>query len=120
MQIYPIKNDADYQRALKEIAPYFDNPPADNDPVWDSVDVMVTLIEEYEKRHFPRADNATAIDAIQFFMDQKGLTPKDLVPCIGQLNRVYEILSGKRHLTLPMIRRLNAVLGIPLDFLVRA
>lgn len=120
MQIYPIRNDADYRRALKEIEPYFDNPPADDDPVWDSVDVMATLIEEYEKRHFPLADNATAIEAIRFYMDQKGLTPKDLVPCIGQLNRVYEILAGKRRLTLPMIRKLNEIFGIPLDFLVRA
>ena len=53
-------------------------------------------------------------------MDQKGLTPKDLIPCIGQLNRVYEILAGKRRLTLPMIRKLNEVFGIPLEFLVRA
>ena len=59
MQIYPIRNDADLQRALDEIEPYFDNPPAEDDPVWDSVDVMVTLIEEYEKRHFPLIDNAT-------------------------------------------------------------
>lgn len=64
---------ANHQRALKEIAPYFDNPPADNNPVWDCVDVMATLIEECEKHHFPLADNATAIDTIQFFMDQKGL-----------------------------------------------
>lgn len=81
---------------------------------------MVTLIEEYERRHFPLFDHATALDAIRFYMDQEGLTPKDLVPCIGRLNRVYEILAGKRRLTLPMIRRLNEIFGIPLDFLVRA
>lgn len=120
MQIYPIKNDADYQRALKEIEPYIDNPPIEGDSDWDAVDVMATLIEEYEKRHFPLLDNATAIDAIRFYMDQKGLVPKDLVPCIGRLNRVYEILAGKRHLTLPMIRKLNDLFGIPLEFLVRA
>ncbi len=119
MQIYPIRNDADLQRALNEIEPYFDNPPAEDDPVWDSVDVMATLIEEYEKRHFPLIDNATALDAIRFYMDQKGIAPKDLVPCIGRLNRVYEILAGKRRLTLPMIRRLNELFGIPLEFLIR-
>ena len=80
---------------------------------------MATLIEEYEKRHFPLIDNATAVDAIRFYMDQKGLTPKDLIPCVGRLNRVYEILAGKRRLTLPMIRKLNKLFGIPLEFLVR-
>ena len=91
MQIYPIKSEADYRRALKEIEPYFDNPPSEDDPVCTAVDVMITLI-----------------------------VPKDLVPCIGQPNRVYEILSGKRRLTLPMIRKLHEAFGIPLDFLVRA
>ena len=119
MNIFPIKDDVDYHRALSEIAPYFDNPPSDEDPVWDSVDVMATLIEEYEKRHFPLIDNATAVDAIRFYMDQKGLTPKDLIPCVGRLNHVYEILAGKRHLTLPMIRKFNKLFGIPLEFLVR-
>ena len=120
MQIYPIKSEADYRRALKEIEPYFDNPPSEDDPVCTAVYVMITLIEEYERRHYPLLDNATAIDAIRFYMDQKGLVPKDLVPCIGQPNRVYEILSGKRRLTLPMIRKLHEAFGIPLDFLVRA
>ena len=119
MQIYPIRTETDYQRALAEIEPYFGKPPRDDDPVWDSVDVMATLIEEYEKRHFALADNANAVEAIRFCMDQKGLTPKDLIPCIGRLNRVYEILAGKRRLTLPMIRKLNESFGIPLEFLVR-
>ena len=119
MNIFPIKDDADYHRALSEIAPYFDNPSSDEDPVWDSFDVMATLIEEYEKRHFPLIDNATTVDAIRFYIDQKGLTPKDLIPCVGRLNRVYEILAGKRHLTLPMIRKFNKLFGIPLEFLVR-
>lgn len=119
MNIFPIKDDADYHRALSEIAPYFDNPPSDKDPVWDFVDVMATLIEEYEKRHFPLIDNATAVDAIRFYMDQNRLTPKDLIPCVGRLNRVYEILAGKRRLTLPMIRKFNELFGIPLEFLVR-
>lgn len=66
MQIYPIHSQADYERALKEIAPFFDNPPADDDPIWDSVDIMVTRIEEYEKQHFPLADTVTAVDAIHF------------------------------------------------------
>ena len=50
MNIFPIETDDDYRRALSEIEPYFDNPPSDEDPVWHSVDVMATLIDEYEKR----------------------------------------------------------------------
>ncbi len=80
MNIFPIETDDDYRRALSEIEPYFDNPPSDEDLVWDSVDVMATLIDEYEKRQFPLSDNASAVDAIRFYMDQKGLTPKDLIP----------------------------------------
>jgi HTH-type transcriptional regulator/antitoxin HigA len=60
------------------------------------------------------------VAAIRFRMEQSGLTPKDLVPMIGRLNRVYEVLSGKRPLTLSMIRRLHQQLGIPAESLIGA
>lgn len=120
MQIFPIRNDADYERAIKEVEPYFDNPPPEGDPLCDVIDVMLTLIDAYQWQKHPIIDNTNAIDAIRFYMDQNGLTPKDLVPCIGRINRVYEILSGKRKLTLPMIRRLHDAFGIPLESLVKA
>lgn len=120
MQIYPIKTEADYRRALAEIEPYFDNPPPDTDPVWDSVDVMATLIEAWERRHHRLADAATAADAIRFCIDQKGMTLEDFVPCIGTLERVRDVLEGRRGLTLPMIRKLHAAFDIPLEVLVRA
>lgn len=58
------------------------------------------------------------MEAIKFRMEQGGLTVKDLVASIGRSNRVYEVLTGKRELTLPMIRRLHKNLGIPVESLV--
>jgi HTH-type transcriptional regulator/antitoxin HigA len=89
-----------------------------NTPEDDRIDVLATLVEAYEARHFPM-DLADPIDAIKFTMEQKGLTPKDLEPMIGRLNRVYEILSGKRPLTLPMIWCLHEALGIPAEALIK-
>ncbi|MNS89153.1 Antitoxin HigA [compost metagenome] len=78
---------------------------------------MVLLIEAYEKKHYP-IDPPDPIEAIKFRMEQSGLTAKDLQPAIGQINRVYEILNGKRKLTIPMIRNLNKQFHIPLESLL--
>ena len=84
----------------------------------DRLDVLVTLVEAYERKHFP-LDLPEPVDAIRFQMDQDGLTPRDLVPMIGQLNRVYEVLNRKRPLTLRMIWNLHEQLGIPLESLIK-
>jgi HTH-type transcriptional regulator / antitoxin HigA len=81
-------------------------------------EALVTLIEAYEAKHFPISP-PDPIDAIRFRMDQGGLTVKDLVPYIGPLNRVYEVLSGKRSLSLNMIRRLSEGLHIPAEVLIK-
>ena len=78
---------------------------------------MCTLIEAYERKHYPIGP-PDPIDAIKFSMDQQGLSPKDLQPMIGRLNRVYEVLAGKRPLTMAMVRRLHAQLGIPAESLI--
>ncbi len=85
-------------------------------PEGERLDVLATLVEAYER--FPM-DLPDSIQAIRFSMEQKGLTAKDLVPMIGQINRVYEVLNGKRPLTLQMIRRLHHKLGIPAESLIR-
>jgi HTH-type transcriptional regulator/antitoxin HigA len=79
----------------------------------------LTLIAAYEAAHFP-VDLPDPVEAIRFRMEQAGLTPKDLAPLFGRLNRVYEVLSGKRPLTLAMIRKLHDRLGIPAECLIRA
>jgi HTH-type transcriptional regulator/antitoxin HigA len=87
-------------------------------PQGDRLDVLVTLIEAYEKKHHP-LELPDPVEAIKFRMEQSGFTPKYLVPMIGQINRVYEVLNRKQPLTLQMIRRLHRDLGIPAESLIR-
>ena len=116
MDIKPIKNDADYQAALKEIESLM---MAESDsPEGEKLDVLVTLIEAYEAKHFPM-DLPDPVAAIKFEMERKGLTVKDLEPMIGKSNRVYEVLNHKRSLTLKMIWKLNRELGIPAESLIK-
>ena len=84
----------------------------------DRLDILVTLVEAYERQHFP-LDLPDPVEAIKFAMEQKGLAAKDLVPYIGQANRVYEVLNRKRPLTLAMVWKLHAGLGIPAESLIR-
>ncbi|MTW22828.1 helix-turn-helix domain-containing protein [Allochromatium palmeri] len=116
MDIQPIKTESDYQAALREIeclmTAEFDTPEGER------LDVLVTLVEAYEQRHFP-LDLPDAVEAIRFHMEQKGLAAKDLEPMIGRSNRVYEVLNRKRPLTLKMIWRLHRDLGIPAESLIR-
>lgn len=119
MKIHPIKNDDDYRAALKSVSALFDDPPVPNSPAGDRFDVMVTLIEAYEAKHFPM-DLADPVDAIKFRMEQAGLTVKDLQPAIGRSSRVYEVLNGKRKLSLTMIRHLSLMFGIPVESLVHS
>lgn len=118
MDIRPIHTDTDHQAALRELSAYFDNEPEPGTPDGDRFEVLLTLVEAYEAKHFP-IDLPDPIEAIKFRMEQAGLTPKDLVPAIGRLNRVYEILARKRPLTLNMIWRLHSTLGIPAESLIR-
>ena len=116
--IRPIRTDADYRAALALVAPYFDNEPeVDSDP-GAHFEAMLTLIEAYEAKHYPMSP-PDPIEAILFRMEQQGLKPKDLEPMIGQMNRVYEVLNGKRKLTMAMVWRLHIGLGIPAESLIR-
>jgi HTH-type transcriptional regulator/antitoxin HigA len=78
----------------------------------------VTLVEAYERQHYP-IDFPDPIEAIKFRMEQQGLTVEDLVPVIGRKNRVYEILAGKRPLTLRMIEGLHSSFSIPAESLIK-
>ena len=116
MNIKPIKTDADYQQSLNEIEGLM--MAKENTPEGEKLDVLVTLVEAYEAKHFP-LDLPDPVAAIKFEMERKGLTIKDLEPMIGKSNRVYEILNGKRPLTLKMIQRLHKTLGIPAESLIK-
>ena len=117
MNIHPIRTKADYKRALREVSAYFDDEPEPGSADGDRFEILTTLVEAYEAKHFP-IDAPDPIEAIRFRMEQGGLTVKDLVPSIGQSNRVYEVLNRKRGLTLEMIRNLHRNLGIPAESLI--
>ena len=116
MDIKPIRKNADYKKALKEIEKLMGAVPESQ--AGEKLDVLVTLVEAWERKHFPM-ELPDAVDAIKFEMEQKGLTVKDLEPMIGRSNRVYEVLSRKRPLTLKMIVRLHRQLNIPAECLIR-
>ena len=119
MNIHPIRTDKDYKAALRELSAYFDDEPLPGTEEGDRFEILATLVESYEAKHFP-IEAPDPIEAIRFRMEQGGLTVKDLVPSIGQPNRVYEVLSRKRGLTLEMIRNLHRNLGIPAESLIGA
>jgi HTH-type transcriptional regulator/antitoxin HigA len=116
--IRPIHNEEDYRAALKNVSALFDNEPEPGTPEGDYFDIMITLIEAYEAKQFP-LDLPNPIDAIKFRMEQSGLSAADLAPAIGRTNRVYEVLNGKRALTLPMIWKLHELFGIPAESLIK-
>jgi HTH-type transcriptional regulator/antitoxin HigA len=119
MDIRPIRSEADYLQALQTVEPYFDHEPDPDSNEGARFDVLITLIEAWERKHHPVLP-PDPIAAIRFRMEQQGLGVADLEPMIGQRNRVYEVLAGRRSLTLPMIRRLHAQLGIPAEVLIGA
>ena len=93
MNIKPIRNDDDLRAAFAHLESVFQ--ALEGSPEADEMEVLVALIESYENKHYPIGP-ADPVEAIKFRMEQGGLTPKDLVPAIGRLNRVYEILARKR------------------------
>ena len=116
MEIRPIKTEADYKATLKEIEGLMFAEAGS--PQGDRLDVLVTLVEAYEREHYP-IDFPDPIEAIKFRMEQQGLSVEDLVPVIGRKNRVYEVLARKRPLTLRMIEGLHETFSIPAESLLK-
>jgi HTH-type transcriptional regulator/antitoxin HigA len=116
VDIKPIRTKTDYRDALKQIESLMTAKA--NSPEGDRLDVLATLVEAYERTHFPM-DLPDAVDAIKFRMEQSGLTVKDLEPVIGRKNRVYEVLTRRRTLTLRMIEGLHTKFGIPAESLLK-
>jgi len=117
MNIHPIHTEADYRSALRDVSALMETDPDPGSPEGDRLDILATLVQAYEARHFPIAA-PDPVEAIKFRMEQSGLSIKDLEPIIGKSNRVYEVLNRKRPLTLAMIRRLHRSLGIPAAVLI--
>ena len=118
MDIRPIHDESAYKAALKAISLLMEKDPEMGSLDGDRLDIMATLVQAYEAQNFP-IDLPDPIEAIKFRMEQSGLGPKDLVPMIGQSNRVYEVLNRTRPLTLIMIRKLHEQMGIPVESLIK-
>jgi HTH-type transcriptional regulator/antitoxin HigA len=116
MEIRPIRTQTDYEEALREIEHLFDAPQ--NTSEYDRLDILSTLVEAYEKKHFP-IELPDPIEAIHYYMDTRGWSRRDLESCLGSRARVSEVLSRKRSLSLEMIRKLNQELGIPAEILIQ-
>ncbi len=117
MNIKPIRNDDDLRAAFKRLDKVFHAQEGTTEE--DEMEILVTLIEAYEHKHFP-ISVADPIDAIKFRMEQQGLTQKDLEPYIGSSGRVSEILNHKRRLSLKMVKQLHDGLHIPYESLLSA
>lgn len=116
MKIAPIRNEKDYQNALKRLELIFDAKKGSAQG--DELEILSILIDRYENENFP-IGMPDPIEAIKFRMEQMGMKQKDLAEVVGFKSRVSEILSKKRKLTLDMIRKLNTTLHIPTEVLVQ-
>jgi len=116
MNIKPIKNEKDYDKALGRLELIFDSKKETKDG--DELEILSILIDKYENEHFP-IGFPDPIEAIKFRMEQMGLKQKDLAEAVGFTSRVSEILNKKRKLTLEMIRNLHLKLHIPTEVLIQ-
>ncbi len=116
MNIKPIRNEADYQKALERLEVIFDAKRGT--PEGDELEILAIVVDNYENENFP-IGMPDPISAIKFRMEQMGLKQKDLVEMVGFKSRVSEIMNNKRKLTLDMIRKLSANLKIPTEVLIQ-
>ena len=115
MEIKPIKTEHDYNASIKRIEKLWGAKK--DTPEGDELDILCTLVESYEMKHFPIAP-PDPIDAIKFRMEQMGMTKKDMAKYLGSQSRVSEVLNRKRKLTLKMVKSLYRGLKIPAEILL--
>lgn len=115
MQVKPIKNKEDYVESLQQIEKLWSAKPGTE--VGDLLDVLITLVEAYEREHFP-IDLPDPVEAIKFRLEQQGKDYRALIGIIGQRTRVYEVMRRDRSLSLSMIRNLHTKLQIPAEVLI--
>jgi HTH-type transcriptional regulator/antitoxin HigA len=116
MNIAPIRNEKDYQKALERLEEIFDSKKGTEQG--DELEILSILIDRFENENFP-IGMPDPIEAIKFRMEQMGMKQKDLAEIVGFKSRVSEILNKKRKLTLDMIRKLNTTLHIPTEVLIQ-
>ncbi len=116
MDIKPIKSERDHEQALQRVESLWKSPEGSAES--DELDVLATLIEAYEREHYP-IDLPDPVEAIKFRLEQEGKDSRALIGVIGQRTRVYDVLRGKRSLSLNMIRELHDKFGIPANVLIQ-
>jgi HTH-type transcriptional regulator/antitoxin HigA len=116
IEIKPIRTEEDYRHALAEIERLFEAEPGSAE--CDRLEVLSILVEDYEERHYP-VPLPDPIEAIEYYLESRGLSERDLIPYIGSRSRVWEIMNRRRPLSLRMIRNLERALGIPADILIQ-
>ncbi|MGZ3873413.1 MAG: helix-turn-helix domain-containing protein [Mucilaginibacter sp.] len=114
----PIKTEEQYTKALAKVYELMQTDVKKDTPESDELEVLSILIKEYENDHYP-IPSPNPLEAIKFRLDQMGLSEKELGTILGYRSRKSEILSGKRKLSLAMIRKLNEVLHIPAEILIQ-
>jgi len=118
MEIRPIRNEAEYDAALKDIERYFEHEPDPGTSEADRFDLLALVIEDYEDKHWP-IETPDPVEAIKLKMEQKGFGQSDLVGLIGSRSRASEILNRRRHLTVDLIWKLSRKWGIPAESLIK-
>ncbi|WP_025155291.1 helix-turn-helix domain-containing protein [Morganella morganii] len=114
-----IKSREQYREYMNEFMSFFGKNLDDNEDLKDRYELLGVLIQDYERKEFP-PEKPSALDAILFEMDQRGLSQKDMVEYFGSRPKVSEVLNGKRGLSKAMIKKLHGGLGIPLDILIQS
>jgi HTH-type transcriptional regulator/antitoxin HigA len=117
MNIRVIKSEDDYTAAMARLSALMSLDPQSGTNEENELELLALVIEAYERQMVP-SPSPDPVEAILFRMDQMQLSAKDLVPYIGSISKVSEVLSHKRRLSLPMIRRLHKGLGIPAEVLI--
>src|SRR5207249_797529 len=116
MDITPIRGEADYERALHRVEELWDSREGSAES--DELDILTTLLEAYEREHYP-VDLPDPVEAIKFRLEQTGKDSRALIGIIGGRTRVYEVMRGKRPLSLNMIRNLHEKFDIPAEVLIQ-
>ena len=116
MELKPIRTEAEHAEALADIERLWDAP--EGSPEADRLEVLAMLVEAYEKAHFP-IEAPDPVAFLEYVMESRGLTRKDLEPYIGPRGRVADIMNRTRPLSVTMIRRLSSGLGLPADVLIQ-
>ncbi len=116
--VRPLRNEADYDWALKEIETYFEHEPEPGTPEADRFDLLALVIGDYEARNWP-IEPPEAPDALALVMRERGLRQKDLAAVLGSRARASEVMNRRRHLTLEHAWRLHTQWGIPAEVLVK-